>query len=48
MGSTASGMDAAFGEILTLPAGGIMLIAIGVGFMVYGVYSVLRAKYQQF
>lgn len=44
----ASGMDAAFGEILTLPAGGIMLIAIGVGFMVYGMYSVLRAKYQQF
>lgn len=43
----ARGFDAAFKEVLTLPAGGIILAAVGVGFIVYGVYSVLRAKYQQ-
>lgn len=43
----ARGMDAAFKEILALPAGGIILIAIGIGFMLYGVFCVLRAKYQQ-
>lgn len=43
----ARGMDAAFKEILTLPAGGAILIAMGVAFILYGVYSVLRAKYQE-
>ena len=43
----ARGFDAAFKEVLTLPAGGIILATIGVGFVLYGVYSVLRAKYQE-
>lgn len=43
----ARGFDAAFKEALDLPGGGIALAAIGVGFILYGIYSVLRAKYQQ-
>lgn len=43
----ARGLDAAFKETLDLPAGGIILAAIGIGFILYGIYSVLRAKYQE-
>ncbi|WP_182355108.1 DUF1206 domain-containing protein [Flaviflexus huanghaiensis] len=43
----ARGMDAAFDEMRSLPAGGILLAAIGIGFLMFGVYSGLRAKYQQ-
>ena len=43
----ARGLDAAFKQVLDLPAGGILLAAIGIGFILYGAYSVLRAKYQE-
>lgn len=43
----ARGLDAAFKEALDLPGGGIALAAIGIGFILYGIYSVLRAKYQE-
>lgn len=43
----ARGLDAAFDEMRSLPAGGILLAAVGIGFILYGIYSVLRAKYQQ-
>lgn len=43
----ARGLDAAFKEALDLPSGGIALAAIGIGFILYGIYSVMRAKYQE-
>lgn len=45
--SKARGMDTAFRETAQLPAGGVLLGAAGVGFLLYGVYSVLRARYQE-
>lgn len=45
--SKARGMDAAFRETAQLPAGGVLLGAAGLGFLLYGVYSVLRARYQE-
>ncbi|WP_182170138.1 DUF1206 domain-containing protein [Flaviflexus equikiangi] len=43
----ARGLDAAFTEVLSFPAGGYLLAGMGIGFVLFGVYSVLRAKYQQ-
>lgn len=45
--SKARGMDAAFHELASLPAGGPLLGAAGAGFILYGVYSVMRARYQR-
>ncbi|WP_054952174.1 DUF1206 domain-containing protein [Flaviflexus massiliensis] len=43
----ARGLDVAFKEALDLPGGGIALAAIGIGFILYGIYSLMRAKYQE-
>lgn len=40
-------MEAAFREMSRLPAGSVLLGAAGVGFILYGAYSVLRARYQE-
>ena len=41
----ASGLDGAFDALHGLPAGSAVLVAVGVGFLAYGVYSFFRARY---
>lgn len=41
----AAGLDAALRTLGEQPAGSVLLIVIGVGLALYGVYSVARARY---
>lgn len=41
----ASGLDGAFDALRDLPAGSVVLVAVGVGFLAYGVYSFFRARF---
>lgn len=41
----AAGLDAALRTLGRQPAGAVLLIVIGVGFILYGLYSVARARY---
>lgn len=40
----ASGLDGAFDALRRMPGGSIVLVAIGVGFIAFGVYSFFRAR----
>jgi cytochrome bd-type quinol oxidase subunit 2 len=41
----ATGLDGAFDALHEMPGGGVVLVAVGVGFLAYGVYSFFRARY---
>jgi hypothetical protein len=41
----AGGLDAAFATIVAQPFGAVLLVAIGLGFAAYGLYSFARARY---
>ena len=41
----ATGMDGAIKQMATLPAGTVLLVVVGVGLILYGVYSILRSRY---
>lgn len=41
----AGGLDAAIASLRDLPAGGAIVVAIGAGFVAYGVFCILRARY---
>lgn len=41
----ASGMDGAIKAMATLPAGTVLLVMVGVGLIMYGIYSILRSRY---
>lgn len=41
----ATGLDGAFDAVKAVPGGGVLLVVIGVGFLAFGAYSFLRAKY---
>ena len=41
----ATGLDGAIRSLAALPVGSICLLLLGAGFIVYGVYSVIRGKY---
>lgn len=43
--SNASGLDGALKTLATLPAGAVVLIAVGIGLACYGVYNFARARY---
>ncbi len=40
----AGGLDTALRALLALPAGPVLLVAVGAGFAAYGVYAVLRSR----
>ncbi|MEX0152596.1 DUF1206 domain-containing protein [Microbacterium sp. LMI1-1-1.1] len=42
---TAGGLDGAVSALLALPAGPVLGILVGVGFLAYGVFTVFRARY---
>ncbi|MCM3503677.1 DUF1206 domain-containing protein [Curtobacterium sp. ODYSSEY 48 V2] len=41
----ATGLDGAFDALRDLPAGSVVLVAVGIGFLAYGVYSFFRARF---
>ncbi|WP_182047623.1 DUF1206 domain-containing protein [Curtobacterium sp. ME26] len=41
----ATGLDAAFDAVHRLPGGTVLLVAMGVGFLAYGVWSFFRARF---
>lgn len=41
----AGGLDAAFATLAAQPFGAVLLVAVGLGFAAYGLYSFVRAKY---
>ncbi|QCR42397.1 hypothetical protein C1N91_01410 [Curtobacterium sp. SGAir0471] len=41
----ATGLDGAFDAVRQLPAGSVLLVAIGVAFLAYGVWSFFRARF---
>ncbi len=41
----ATGLDGAFQTMASLPAGAVLLVVVGIGVMLYGVYAVLRSRY---
>lgn len=41
----ATGLDAAFEAVRRMPGGVVLLVAIGIGFVAFGVYSFFRARY---
>ncbi|MGN8048336.1 DUF1206 domain-containing protein [Curtobacterium sp. 22159] len=41
----ATGLDGAFDALRSTPGGDVVLVAIGVGFLAFGVYSFFRARY---
>ncbi len=41
----ATGLDAAFDAVRSMPGGVFVLVAIGIGFLAFGVYSFFRARY---
>lgn len=41
----ASGLDGAFDALHRMPGGSVVLAAVGIGFVAYGVYSFFRARY---
>lgn len=41
----ATGLDGAFEALHRMPAGGLVLIVVGIGFLAFGVYSFFRAEY---
>ncbi|NYF09536.1 hypothetical protein HDC94_000692 [Leifsonia sp. AK011] len=43
--SKASGLDGALKALADLPFGKVILVVVGLGFIAYGVYSVLRARF---
>jgi len=43
--SKASGLDGALKALADLPFGKVILVIVGLGFIAYGVYSVLRSRY---
>ncbi len=43
--SEAGGLDDALAALAALPFGQIILVCIGIGFIAYGIYSVVRARY---
>ncbi|GAB3605729.1 DUF1206 domain-containing protein [Conyzicola nivalis] len=44
--SEASGLDGALKSLAALPAGGALLVAIGIGLIAYGVYCFVRARFR--
>lgn len=46
--SKESGLDGAFKMFIKLPFGGYVLMAVGVGFIMYAVFSIARARYGHF
>jgi hypothetical protein len=44
--SEATGLDGALKSLAALPAGGVLLAAIGVGLVAYGVYCFVRARFR--
>lgn len=42
---SAGGLDAAIESIRVLPFGPLLVTAVGVGFLAYGVFCVFRARY---
>lgn len=42
--SKATGLDGALRTLATLPFGQLLLVIVGLGFIAYGIYSVLRAR----
>ena len=43
----AQGIDGAIESLLGVPAGGLIVILVGIGFAAYGLYSFGRARYQR-
>jgi hypothetical protein len=43
--STAGGLDAALAALAALPFGQVLLVAVAIGFIAFGVYSVVRARF---
>lgn len=43
----AKGIDGAVESLLGIPAGGLIVILVGIGFAAYGLYSFGRARYQR-
>ncbi len=41
----ATGLDAAFDAVRSMPGGVFVLVAIGIGFLAFGVYSFFRARF---
>ncbi|ROP65271.1 DUF1206 domain-containing protein [Curtobacterium sp. ZW137] len=41
----ATGLDGAFDALRSMPGGAFVLVAIGIGFLAFGVFSFVRAKY---
>ncbi len=41
----ATGLDGAFDALRSMPGGVFVLVAVGIGFLAYGVYSFFRARY---
>lgn len=41
----ATGMDGAIKQMATLPAGTVLLALVGIGLIMYGIYSILRSRY---
>jgi len=41
----ATGLDGAFDALRSMPGGVFVLVAVGIGFLAFGVYSFFRAKY---
>ncbi|WP_420369604.1 DUF1206 domain-containing protein [Curtobacterium sp. L1-20] len=41
----ATGLDAAFDALRAVPGGSVVLVVVGVGFLAFGVFSFLRARY---
>ena len=46
--SKASGLDGALKALADLPFGKVILVVVGLGFIAYGVYSALRARFAKF
>jgi uncharacterized membrane protein YidH (DUF202 family) len=41
----ATGLDGAFDALRSMPGGSVVLVVVGIGFLAFGAYSFLRAKY---
>lgn len=41
----ATGLDGAFDALRSMPGGAVVLVAVGIGFVAFGVYSFFRARY---
>ncbi|MCT9622163.1 DUF1206 domain-containing protein [Curtobacterium sp. C2H10] len=41
----ATGLDGAFDALRSMPGGAVVLVAVGIGFVAFGIYSFFRARY---